>query len=233
MNFVQERLCITSVTGVDLELCVAGLGGRSYAFVIDWHIRIALAIGWYGLSSLFLYGDLLPRLAGFLSPLFVYAVAAPALAIYLLYHPVLEIAMRGRTPGKRIAGVRIVTADGQTPGVGAIVIRNLLRVLDSLPGLYAVGLVTAAVTRRSVRIGDIAAGTLLVYDHNDTRAFGFEDTAIAHHGLERVELARELLSRWDALEVDARCKLAAALLAADKDAKTEADLRQALGEMAR
>ena len=43
--------------------------------------------------------------------------------------------MRGRTPGKRIAGVRLVTREGDIPGVGALLLRNVFRLLDSLPAL--------------------------------------------------------------------------------------------------
>ena len=89
----------------------------------------------------------------------------PSLAIYFLYHPILEVALQGQTPGKRIAGVRVVAlAHGGAPGIGAILIRNVFRLVDSLPFLYAIGLVTTIVTRHAVRIGDIAAGTVLVYD---------------------------------------------------------------------
>src|SRR5690606_18924459 len=102
---------------------------------------------------------------------FFVVVALPATAIYLLYHPVLEVAMRGRTPGKRIAGVRVVRRDGGVPGVGALLVRNVFRLVDSLPFLYCVGLTAAVLTEHSVRIGDMAAGTLLVYDDGDIAAF--------------------------------------------------------------
>ena len=49
--------------------------------------------------------------------------------------------MRGRTPGKRMAGVRIVARDGGAPSVGALLVRNVFRLIDSLPLLYGVGLV--------------------------------------------------------------------------------------------
>ena len=135
-----ERLHVASATGVDLALRIAGLGGRSYAFVIDWHIRVAAAIAWLGIGSLLLFGDLLPRAGGGAA---LYGVLLPALAIYALYHPVLEVAMGGQTPGKRLAGLRIVTLDGRVPTTGALVVRNLLRLVDSLPALYAVGLTSA------------------------------------------------------------------------------------------
>jgi uncharacterized RDD family membrane protein YckC len=61
--------------------------------------------------------------------------------------------------------VRIVTHDGSVPSVAAHLIRTVFRLIDSFPGfLYGIGLIMTAVTRNHVRIGDLAAGTLLVYD---------------------------------------------------------------------
>jgi uncharacterized membrane protein SpoIIM required for sporulation len=74
--------------------------------------------------------------------------------------------MVGQTPGKRLACVRIVALDGATPTVGALLVRNLFRVIDSLPVMYGVGLLTSMVRDDHVRIGDLAAGTLLIYDHS-------------------------------------------------------------------
>lgn len=201
-----DRLHVASATGVDLALRVAGLGGRSYAFVIDWHIRVVAAIAWLGVGNLLLFGDLLPRGGG---GAVLYGVLLPALAIYLLYHPVLEVAMRGQTPGKRMAGLRIVTLDGRVPTTGALVVRNLLRLVDSLPALYAVGLASVAVTRQAVRIGDLAAGTLLVYDDAPKRPAD----AIPHAAAEQAQLAAELLRRWPRLVPAARRELGRRLLA--------------------
>ena len=66
-----------------------------------------------------------------------------------------------------MAGIQIVTRDGGSPGVGALLTRNVFRLVDSLPLLYGVGLLATIVTRNHVRIGDIAAGTLLVYERPD------------------------------------------------------------------
>src|SRR4029077_20735966 len=81
-----------------------------------------------------------------------------------------EIAMRGRTPGKRIAGVHIVARGGSSPGIGALLTRNVFRIVDSFPLLYPVGLITAMITPEHVRVGDIAAGTVLVYDRTRVTA---------------------------------------------------------------
>lgn len=225
----RQRLQVASVTGIDWSVAIAGLGGRSYAFVVDWHIRVVGALAWFALSNLVLYGDVLaaPREN---RSLFFFGVAAPALAIYLLYHPVLEVAMRGRTPGKRLAGIRIVTSAGQVPDASALAVRNVLRIVDSLPGLYAIGLASALLTRQSVRIGDLAAGTVLVYEADDTNWAAFDDTAVARIGLERMELVRELLHRWNDLRPDHRALLAAKLLRQIPSSKTDAAFKAALEE---
>src|SRR5450631_2203760 len=159
----DDRLSVESVTGVDLTLNIAGPGSRSYAFVIDWHIRLLLALAWLCGSWLLvkIIGVTLSPAAAS-SKLMAIVALAPAAGIYLFYHPVLEVLMRGRTPGKRRAGVRIVTRNGGTPSLGALLIRNIFRLVDSLPFFYVVGLASCFITEQRVRIGDLAAGTLLV-----------------------------------------------------------------------
>ncbi|MYD97283.1 MAG: RDD family protein [Gammaproteobacteria bacterium] len=223
-----DDLYVPSITGVDLQLRIASLGGRSYAFVIDWHIRTVAALAWYMASASIVYQELVVPKP---DATFYFVVVAPTTAIYFLYHLVLEVAT-GRTPGKRIAGVRIVSVDGQPPGVGALAIRNVLRILDSLL-FYSVGLISVLVTRQSVRIGDIAAGTLLVYDDDPKTDTGrFNEQAVARLGLERAELAHELLDRWKALEPERRQALARKLLD-DGSERSDYALHEALKELVR
>jgi uncharacterized membrane protein SpoIIM required for sporulation len=163
-------LHVDSVTGVDVALAVAGPGARAFAFILDFVFRTLIAIAWYVVAAA-LYNHHL-SIARPLGPdsLWFALVAAPPLAIFLLYHVVLEILTSGRTPGKRMAALRIVTRDGAAPNVGALLVRNIFRVVDGLPMAYGVGLVTSMIRADHVRIGDLAAGTLLVYDHRDARA---------------------------------------------------------------
>jgi uncharacterized RDD family membrane protein YckC len=212
---MESLLRIPSVTGVDLELRVAGPGGRSYAFIIDWHIRVLAALTWLliGVVALPSGWPVLPGETA--NAAFVYVVLLPSTALYFLYHPILEIAMRGQTPGKRIAGVRIVTlADGGSPSVGALLIRNVFRLIDAAPGLYAIGLIATLLTKYSVRVGDIAAGTVLVYD--EARGGKLLDdlhgVAVERLGLAHAQLVHELLDRWPELGESARTTLAAQLL---------------------
>ena len=225
----SEQLRIAGFTGVELTLDIAGPGTRSYAFVIDWHIRVLLALAWV-LGGLVLIRVLGAGLRGSLW------IQLPAALIYFLYHPVLEVAMRGRTPGKRMAGVRIVTRQGGTPDVGALLLRNLLRLVDMLPGLYVVGLVCCFMTQRRVRIGDIAAGTLLVIDaRNATEALARVGAQVAQSGLPpaTVELIQDLLERWPQLAPQPRSELTRAILtrvdaSATLEALDEAQLKQRL-----
>ena len=209
----SPQITLQSVTGVDVELTIAGPGSRSYAFVIDWHIRLLVALAWaLGAVLVFTGGSLTPPPGSGRS--YLLAVWAPALLIYFFYHPVLEIAMRGRTPGKRMAGVRLVTREGDIPGAGALLLRNIFRLLDSLPFLYLVGLATVVMTEHHVRVGDLAAGTLLVMDH-DSSASSFTSSAAAQGGLtpQALDLIQELLDRWPALDERQRVMIARSLLA--------------------
>jgi uncharacterized RDD family membrane protein YckC len=211
-----SSITLQSITGVGVELRIAGPGSRSYAFVIDWHIRLILALAWF-FATLLIYGGSLALLDSMRATLesFWLVVIVPSSAIYLLYHPVLEVLMQGRTPGKRMAGVRLVSRSGDVPGVGALLVRNVFRIIDSLPFFYVVGLVTVIFTQQHVRVGDLAAGTLLVLDETEHDSSLARLSSAAHaRGLDpkAVELAQELLDRWQSLDDETRSRIARSLL---------------------
>lgn len=217
------QVTLQSITGVDVELRIAGIGSRSYAFVIDWHIRAILAFAWWAVGTFLSIGDLTALISGKAAPGYFLWVVMPASVIYLFYHPVLEVLMRGSTPGKRMAGVRIVTRHGDIPGTGALLIRNVFRLVDSLPFAYLVGLLVAIFTAQHIRIGDIAAGTLLILDDKDHNA-SFARLTPANRSLDprAADLIHELLERWAELDEKTRGELARALLVrADKSASPE------------
>ncbi len=214
---MQDELTVCTADAMEVSLPIAGVGGRSLAFIIDWHIRALLAAVWlFGAVQLIALATDMGFDAIFEEPATVltFLVIVPPTLIYLLYHPVLEVLMRGRTPGKRMAGVRTVTLEGHTPGAGPILLRNVFRLVDSLPMFYVVGLGVAFFTARQVRLGDLAAGTLLVYEQARGRE-RFEDTSFPGaqgFGQEQLELARELLERWRDLGRATRDNLARRIL---------------------
>ncbi|MGH8230822.1 MAG: RDD family protein [Steroidobacteraceae bacterium] len=212
----REPLHSAGLTGVDTALDIAGAGTRSYAFLLDWHIRVLLALGWYCLVWMLVVGVGAVTLLGPRPHWFLAVAALPAILIYVFYHPVLEVLMHGRTPGKRRAGVRIVLRNGATPGTGALLVRNVFRLLDSLPMFYVVGLACCLTTEQRVRIGDLAAGTVLIRDSaTAARALAQLGSKVAQSGLkpEVVELVHDVLERWSELELSRRDEIARSILA--------------------
>jgi uncharacterized RDD family membrane protein YckC len=206
----DDQALVQSATGVDLTLSIAGPGSRSYAFVIDWHIRLLLGGAWLLLAGFVLKLSLNARSHDALLSLL------PAAIIYFLYHPILEVAMRGRTPGKRMAGVVLVNRSGGTPGTAALLIRNVFRLVDCLPALYVIGLVSCFFTANRVRIGDMAAGTLLVLDDAAAgKSLSRLETlaAASRLPLDALELVDQILERWPSLESHNRMQIACSLLA--------------------
>jgi uncharacterized RDD family membrane protein YckC len=223
----QPNITLKSVTGVDVELQLAGPGSRSYAFVIDWHIRVLFAVLWFMLAGGFfgLWSGTLGASRG--GSRFVMIGVAPALMIYFFYHPILELLMSGRSPGKRMAGIRVVSRNGELPSAGAILLRNLFRILDALPVFYVVGLTCVLFSRQHARVGDLAAGTVLVIDATeaDRTLASLGSTAGAGRlNPQALELVHELLERWSSLDDATRCNLARALLAKIDPQATEQSL---------
>jgi len=223
----DDQVTVQSATGVDLTLSIAGPGTRSYAFVIDWHIRLLLSGAWLLLATVALQAKITWRTHdGLLSVL-------PAAIIYFLYHPVVEVMTRGHTPGKRMAGVRILGRDGGQPSTTALLLRNVFRLIDSLPATYLVGLTTCFFSRQRIRLGDMAAGTLLVQDDAAAEASLLRIEGLAANSklsLDALELIDQVLERWESLEAANRAQIARSLLSrldAKQDSASLAQLSDA------
>jgi uncharacterized RDD family membrane protein YckC len=238
----REHYTVPGAAGVELDLPLAGPGSRSYAFIIDWHIRFLLALAWLVIGILAVNGGLRWSAGTKPTAVFGFLVVLPAAIIYFLYHPVVELWMRGRTPGKRMAGVRIVNLQGGIPSPGAIVIRNVFRLIDSLPAFYCVGLISTFITAQRVRIGDMAAGTFLMVDEPIASGAFTPYVGVAgsvDRDLQGIELARQILDRWQELEAGRRRGLARSLLmrieaveAGSVDTMSDEELRARLTQAA-
>jgi len=153
-----------SSTGIDATIVLAGPGARTIAFILDWIIRSSLALTYFLLAAWAILGNLEFDVAAADETLWRLAGVLPATIIYFCYHLILEPLMAGRTPGKRMTGIRVLTLDGRAPALGPLVTRNVFRLVDSLPVLYIVGLLFVMFGRRHLRLGDIAAGTVLAVE---------------------------------------------------------------------
>ncbi|ASF45299.1 RDD family protein [Methylovulum psychrotolerans] len=237
-----NRLEVQSPDALDYQLDIAGLGARSHAFIIDLHIRFLLALTWVLVvgGGVFSLDTLRGALKHNETTGELLMVIIPAFCLYFFYHPVLEVLMAGRTPGKRMAGVRLVNRLGHTPSIGAILLRNVLRMVDSLPGIYLVGLLAVAFTRDKVRIGDLAADLVLVYDNRLPAKTLEQMTRLALSSDlsgDDQALLLDLLKRWDGLSVEVRIRFAGQFLARigqpmpPPDAKPDLAFKKALEKL--
>lgn len=136
--------------GIDLLLRPAGLVPRALAFTLDLVIRAAILLALFiGLGLLGTFGMGLAALLLFL--------------VQWWYMVLFEVLNQGRTPGKQWLGLCVVHDDGTPVGWGASLTRNLLRFVDLLPVGYCLGLVSCLSNPAFKRLGDLAAGTLVVY----------------------------------------------------------------------
>lgn len=147
---LDSRHAVATPEGVDLTLVPAGVVARATAFVIDLLLRgLLLALAALGIGLLGHVGIGLFLLLFF--------------AVEWFYPVLFEVLGNGATPGKRSVGLRVVEVDGRPVGLAASMIRNLLRTADFLPLLFGAGLVAMLLSPRFQRLGDMAAGTLVVW----------------------------------------------------------------------
>jgi hypothetical protein len=93
--------------------------------------------------------------------------------LYYGYFAFFETIWGGQTPGKRIVGLRVIAISGRPLGVFEAILRNLLRIVDQMPVIYAVGIFSVFLTEHNQRLGDLAAGTVVVHDRQvDREAVG-------------------------------------------------------------
>lgn len=211
---MTQSLDLTTPTGVSLNLPLAGAGSRSYAYIIDWHIRVVVALLWiFGWTWVF-GPEALGSLEESSRSSLLWLIIFPSL-FYTLYHPVVEVIMNGNSPGKNIAKIACVTTDGQSPSIGQVLLRNFMRIIDSLPMLYTVGTISVLMTKEHVRLGDMAANTrvISVAENSDTALAKLDQIERANINHEDAEFIQQLLSRWGALSKDKQKAMATNMLA--------------------
>jgi uncharacterized RDD family membrane protein YckC len=162
MDVNSDQLNIDTPELVAIEMPLAGIGSRFIALLIDTLIWAAGLV----ILGLVLWA-FQPALQAFSSLSYQWTVAVFTLTIFLLnwgYFTLFEAFGHGRTPGKRIARIRVIQRSGRAIGIFESMARNLIRYVDQIPFFYAVGVVAVFATRQHQRLGDLAAGTLVVRD---------------------------------------------------------------------
>jgi uncharacterized RDD family membrane protein YckC len=170
----SDQLSIETPELVAIQMPLAGIGSRFIALLVDYLI-------WFtGLILLiWIFAFLLPGLNAFNRLSAQWATAVYVFLLFLFnwgYFTLFEAFWNGRTPGKRIARIRVIQRSGRAVGLFESMARNFIRYIDQIPFFYAVGAVAIFVTRDHQRLGDLAAGTLVVRDRIEDAPISTEST---------------------------------------------------------
>jgi uncharacterized RDD family membrane protein YckC len=167
-----QTVTIETPEHVELQFLLAGIGTRFLAYLVDRSIQVGL-LAWVLLAVLVVFGvigsveplmDLLTYLRGALGQWLI-ALAILAYGVITIgYFILFEYLWSGRTPGKRSQQIRVIRNDGRPVSFLDVALRNILRFVDIVASVYPAGLAFMFVDARNRRLGDLAAGTLVVME---------------------------------------------------------------------
>jgi uncharacterized RDD family membrane protein YckC len=178
MPLSQRVVSIRTPENIELSYALAGPGSRAAAYLLDLLFMTAVAQMLLNLVA-YLFGMLL-TVMGVNSELWVVGVMTLlSFALYNTYFIIFEWLWNGQTPGKRLLHIRVIKHGGYSIRFFDMLLRNLLRVIDFLPLFYGVGLISLLLTRDSQRLGDLVAGTLVVYQEPVDTELLLPDLAVA------------------------------------------------------
>lgn len=215
---MRNEYRVLTPESVEFAFELAGLASRMLAVLVDSLIIVALVVAGLVVAQL---SQLLPLigatgLSGLIAPVLVFASVFG-------YFSVLEWRWNGQTVGKRLLSLRVIDERGFSIDLFQSVLRNLLRIVDLMPFFYGVGGLTALLNPRQKRLGDFAAGTLVVRVRQRVRPTAVlapsdqyntlqEDAALrmrirARLSLEERDLLLQLCLRRNELELEPRKRL--------------------------
>jgi len=146
---------------------LAGLGSRFLAVSIDMAIQVVVALGiLFGLAYAGTHSGPLPRggVTKVEESLAIAFLSAITFIVFFGYFILFESFWNGQTPGKKALGIRVVRDGGYPADVASVTLRNVIRVGELFFGLYAISAVAAIASPENKRLGDMAAGTIVVRD---------------------------------------------------------------------
>jgi uncharacterized RDD family membrane protein YckC len=157
----DDKLIIETPEQTVLEFSLAGIGSRSLALVLDTLLQIAGMILLGIVAGLIAYAGFFPQIG----KQWVYAILIFfAFLLQFGYFAFFETVWNGRTPGKRWTRLRVIRDSGRPIGAQDAILRNLMRIVDALPSLYAIGIITSLISPQNKRVGDYVAGTVVIHE---------------------------------------------------------------------
>jgi len=163
-----DRLDIDTPEQIALELPLAGIGSRFLALTVDTLLQVVAVIAIVIVGAIISSGTAATDWPG-LDRFFSQTIGAIVMVLlpfclYWGYFAFFEILWQGKTPGKRVAGIRVIHQTGRPMTAIECIGRNLMRGVDILPGMYGVGLICMMCNKQNKRLGDFIAGTIVVHD---------------------------------------------------------------------
>jgi uncharacterized RDD family membrane protein YckC len=205
-------LRIETPESVTVTYPIAGIGSRGLAAIIDIGMLAFLLLTEALVVALALYLTMRVLSIDAVGAIAPWAVAGLVVALFLTYWGYYifgEVFRNGRTVGKRVMRIRVVRDDGSRIGVLDAVVRNVVRIIDIMPGTYAVGIFALVLSPQSKRLGDMAAGTVVIAE---STADPLSRPILPAE--ENAALVADFLSRRVELTPAARWQVACELLAA-------------------
>jgi uncharacterized RDD family membrane protein YckC len=163
----SDQLTIDTPEQVSIRFPVAGLGSRFLAILADSVVQ-AIAYAAF-ILVLLLVATSAPKTSGgaLTHTGEKWLIAGLVLFHFLLYwgyFTLFETFWSGQTPGKKLFKIRVIQQSGRQITFFEAMTRNLIRVIDLLPGMYLTGVITMLCNRQHQRLGDLAAGTLVIHE---------------------------------------------------------------------
>ncbi len=219
---MERTLDVATGESVAFRYELAGLGSRFYALFIDLAIQIAVLL--VGILLLAWIGSSLPTgkaapvdatAAKIGSAIVTALLVFAAFMLFFGYFIIFEWRWGGRTPGKRLLGIRVVRDGGFPLDFTSAVVRNVVRIVETALGFYLVSAIVTLLSPENRRLGDMAAGTLVVRDQRYERArpvalveAAQEDPLVRDLSEPERDLVRRFAARRESLRPKARAALA-------------------------
>jgi uncharacterized RDD family membrane protein YckC len=187
---------------VELEYSVAGIGSRFVAALLDMlFVGVIFFIEIIVLAMIGAAAAAVPassRLDKEAGKWFIAFMIFINFVIFWGYFALFEAYWKGQTPGKRVMKLRVIKDSGRQITFFEALARNLLRVIDYLPGLYLVGVITMLCNKRNQRLGDLVAGTIVVHERLDEPSLLYQTstTLVAPVGFAAQPVGQEAVAPW-------------------------------------
>jgi uncharacterized RDD family membrane protein YckC len=157
----RDKLTIETPEQTVLEFEVAGVGSRFLALAFDTLLQILIGIG---LLIIFLIAGVAVPGAADTGIWFAAIILIAYFLLYFGYFALFEVLWNGQTPGKKKEGLRVIKDSGRPITPAEAIGRNLMRIVDQLPALYAIGICSVLLSRQNKRLGDFVTGTIVVHE---------------------------------------------------------------------